>query len=228
MNITAVVPVHGREPLLKYTIGRLARQVNTICIGHYESECAICEEAGATFFYMPPGTSLGRKWQSAVDEARMIDTDVILVMGSASMISDNWIDEMVPHLENYDMVGAAGIHYYYITHNVRKLCYWSGYKGGRSHEPIGVGRLIRKSFLDKANWQIFDVKANHSLDYSTMQKLQYYHGSIGVIQHNAHSVHISTDKWPNKNGYVKMAHRSKQLAIDALDSIFPELKDIQL
>lgn len=226
-KVIAVVPVAGREPLLKYTIGRLAKQIDSvICIGHTSSECDVVESSGGIFYPTPKASTLGQKWTMAVNIAKELEPDAIMIMGSASMVSDNWIDELLPHLDTYDMVGAAGIHYFH--YEGRKLCYWAGYPGGRHGEPIGVGRLIRRSFLEKSGWNIFDKNLNSGLDSSTMKKIAYYKGSVSIIKHNACSVRVSTDKWINKNGYYKMAPRSKALKGHEIDSFFPELKTMEL
>jgi len=226
MKIVSIVPVRGRELLLDLTIGRLTKQVDkVICGGHTESECEVCEKHGADF-YRFGNTSLGYKWQYCVDRAREYSPDAILIMGSASMISDNWIDELYPELEEFAMVGRPGIHYYHIGTTRNRLMYWSGYPGGRSLEPIGVGRLISSEFLDKIDWQIFDKQINSSLDYSTVQRIKWGGGEIGISENEkVESIRISTDLWKNKNGYSKMAkhHHSTEIQeFDILDK-FPEL-----
>ena len=224
----AVIPVSGREALLTYTISRLSRQVGTvICMGHTASECEAVESEGGLFYSLPPHATLGIKWQDAVNIARDFDPDKILIMGSSSMISDNWIDVFSPYLKDHDMVGAAGIHYYHVER--RELCYWSGYKGGRAIEPIGVGRLIRRSTLDALDWQIFAIGLNRGLDDSTMKRVQKIHGSVlNLRSHGCCSVRISSQKWNNTNSHDSMARRSKILKGHEIDEFFPELKTMEL
>lgn len=227
MKITAVIPVAGRESLLKYTIKRLARQVDVICVGHTVQECEAVEQSGGSFFYLPKSVTIGFKWQVAVDEARRRESDVVMIMGSGAMVSDNWFEELLPSLEDYDMVGSAGISYYHFGKR-RQACHWPGYRGGRSIEPIGVGRLVRRSILDKMNWSLYDVRSNKGLDNSSMQKIMRAGGTIGVIKHKAHSVRISKDGWPQKDPFDRMLRLSKEIPPADIEALFPELKDMVL
>lgn len=231
MKIITVIPVKGREILLNATIGRISRQVHkVICAGHTDSECEVCEEYG-DFYYFKNTTTLGSKWQYIVNAARDYNPDAILIMGSASMISDNWIDELYPELEEYSMTGRPGIHYYHIGEKKNKLLYWSGYQGGRSIEPIGVGRLISAKFLDSVNWQIFDATIKTSLDYSTIQRIKWGGGTINVSDNDSvSSIRISTDLWKNKNGFSKIAQLPNSTMLDNFDVLdkFPEIKNLKL
>lgn len=221
--VYAVMPVKGREELLKHTIGRLKKQTYptmAICCGHTESEREVCEKAGAIFIMCPEEIVLGDKWQRCVDRARELeDTEAVMVLGSSDWIEDMWVERMMN--EPYGAVGTAGLHFVDIgRNNLLSAYYWPGYTGNREGESIGAGRVIKKSVLDKVDWQLFDRSYDNSLDYSTTQILTAAKEEIVCCDNPPIGISISTYKWKNK-------HNFKQLLRSSMVSRWKEAKVIE-
>jgi hypothetical protein len=233
MNIVAAIPVHGRHPLLKYTIKRLLTKCGVsrvVCVGGKEDR-STCEKYGANFIHST-NYPLGAKWNKAFQGAKAFDPDAILFVGSSDWVTDNWCKEMYPLLESSYMVGKLGCHLLDIRQNFYRLVYWPGYKKGtrthdrrRDDEPIGIGRLLSRDFLKKIQYTPFNNNQDASLDWTMYQKAGNY---VGLYHGDAHSMAISTDKWGNKHNfnhhYTGKLPSKRLRPADFCDKYFPEYK----
>jgi hypothetical protein len=124
-KVVAVIPVHGRLPLLPHTIKRLYRKndvYKVICVGDGLAEKAICLEAGAEWvpFRNKP---LGAKWNAGFIEAKKYDPDAVLYVGSSDWLSNDWTTTMQPYVNQHGIAGVPGCHFIDIGHELR-LVYW--------------------------------------------------------------------------------------------------------
>lgn len=223
-KVVAVIPVHGRHPLLKQTISRLLNKNGchaVVCAGDREDK-DVCEQAGATYI-IHDNRFLGQKWNACFLRAERMNPDAVLFMGSSDWVSDNWVPTMLSHLNSRThMVGKSGCYLldisdpYYPSYSewyrpkpIReyRLVYWPGYKYGspidstqnRSNESIGIGRLISKKGLDNIGWKPFHDKMHDSLDYCMHKKFRD-HSKI-VYDKSICSMAVSTDRWSNKHTF---------------------------
>jgi hypothetical protein len=215
LKVMACMPVHGRLPLLKHTIGRLYRKNHVdkvICVGSYD-ERATCEKAGAHFipFHNNP---LGRKWNIAFQEAKQFNPDACLFVGSSDFISDNWIPTITKNLDKHDLIGLPGCYFVDIS-NTYRLVYWPGYDGKRRGESIGIGRVISAKFLDKIGWKPFDDKIDNSLDFSMYSRVMSKNRLL-LNTKDIFSLSISTNRWPNKHRFEE--HWNGQLKSFKIDN----------
>ena len=226
MKIIAVVPVKGREEIIKVTIPRLARQVfKVIVAGHTESECDICESAGVDFYLCKGDILLGAKWQFIIDKAREYNPDAILILGSGGVISDDYCEQMFPDLEEYSMTGKAGVHVFDTMRNgTKRMIYWPGYTGARGIEPQGNGRLFSAKFLDSCNWQIYDKKRNGSLDGATMTIIHRNHGTIKSRKgETPYVMRISSWQYMQKDPFDRLAKYAGVRKIENIDEILSKI-----
>lgn len=234
MKTVAIIPVHGRLPLLKHTIERLLKKNGVdlvVCIGDSEDEEMVSIKAGAKFFYhqnMP----LGRKWNYGFQKAREFSPDVCLFVGSSDWLSDNWLPELLPLMDEYDMVGKPDFTMMDISDSIRCVR-WGGYKGERKDEPIGIGRLISARILDKMSWKPFVDEKNNSMDFAMYEKVQNLGGNVGLITDpNLIPLSLSTNKWENKHKFEdhwnnKIPGDNKRINnMSELFELFPEYKQI--
>lgn len=234
MKTIAIVPVKGREPLLKHTISRLVRQVDRVIVaGHTETERIICVNRGAMFYFCEPDMPLGAKWQLCADVAMALEPDAVLIMGSSDMISDNWIERMGQYLEEgYAMAGTSGIHFLDVQpQNFKRLMHWKGYTNDRKGEPIGTGRIISAAAVRMANGFVFDRNKNHALDWSNMQILANIKDKWGnkfikcadySHDYEAKCLSISTYKWENKHKFPHVLQDSASTKVDNVDEFLSE------
>jgi hypothetical protein len=200
-NVIAVVPVHGRVPLLKHTIERLLNKngcYKVICIGDGLEEKQLCESLGAV--WVPhQNKPLGAKWNAGFKRAKDFNPDACLYVGSSDWLCNYWITLMKPHLDSYEMVGTPGCYFLDIGNELR-LVKWDGYTGARADETIGIGRLLSKKLLDKLGWEPFDGTKDNSLDRNMKDRAR----ALGFEDHmvkddRLKACSISTNKWKNKH-----------------------------
>lgn len=233
MRTVAVIPVHGRLPLLKYTIERLLKKNGcdaVICVGDQIEEQEVCEDAGAEFIFHE-NVPLGKKWNAGFVEAKKYNPDAVLFVGSSDWISDNWLPSLAPFMMKFkiDMIGKADFYLLDIGENLR-FCHWRGYvQKERKAEPIGIGRVISRRVLDILNWKPIEETLNSSIDYSMYHRVLGVGGKVELFKGDIQSLSISTDLWPNKHKFED--HYKNKLPSDRmpgfekwLDEKFPEYK----
>lgn len=221
--------VKGRLPLLKHTIERLYNRNNVykvICSGDDPKDRKVCEAAGAEWI-QEPNRPLGRKWNAAFKAAEKYNPDACLFVGSSDWISDNWIPEILPLLDEYDMVGLPGCHFLHIGRNEMKACYWPGYTGQRSIESIGIGRMISSRVLSRLHFYPFNSQLDKSLDGSMQHIVTSVAGKIHLLDSKkVTAVSISTDEWPNKHRfsdhYLGFLPSEKINPVDLIEKGFEE------
>ena len=205
MKIVAVIPVHGRLPLLEITIRRLYRKNKidkVICVGDNPDDKTLCKKAGAAWCEHK-NKPLGEKWNAGFVFAKEhYDPDYVLYVGSSDWVSDNWIPVTLEFLQanDFDVVGKPD---YNMLHYGKELfmCHWTGYPSGswRENEPIGIGRILSKKFLDKIGWQPFESFLDASMDWCMVQKLikipGHRFGSFNSVE--IQSLSLSCDAWDN-------------------------------
>jgi hypothetical protein len=231
-KVLAVIPVLGRLPLLKFTIERLYRKnhiYKVICVGSSKDERQLCESLGALWVDYK-NVPLAEKWNRGFQETKQYDPDACVFVGSSDWISDNWIAEMKPHLQQYDLIGTHGCHFLHLGNKENQLCYWPGYHKQRKGESIGIGRLLSRSLLDKLHFKPFNDQLHNSLDGSMQQRSSEVAGRLHVVgTHLIKSVSISTDLWENKHKFSE--HWTNLLPSQKIEDVdnwieinFPEAK----
>lgn len=239
--IVAVIPVLGRGLLVRHTVGRLVRQkIHVVVVCQYVYEFSFFEGIDKKYLTLKVcyGKNLGFKWNYGFIVAKELNPDAILYVGSSDWVTDNWIDSLSEYLNGADYVGVQD---YYLAHfefnvpydksqkyddlseqlNRVRVGHWIGYSGPRMGEPIGIGRLLSRKFLDRINFMPFDNNLNKNLDHSMHLKAQNV-VSLRCDDHKCLS--ISTTLWSNKHNYfVDMDNSgSKILNVKFLNKYFPE------
>ena len=235
-NVVAVIPIKGRLELLTQTIKRLKTKNNVstvICVGETLQEKNCVQKAGGVFV-IHRNEPLGAKWNYGFISAKKYNPDAVLFVGSSDWISDNWLDVMMSKIESgADLVGKKDFYLLDIATKTNQFrsCHWLGYgQGVRLNEPIGIGRVISASILEKINWSPFDKTLNNSMDWSMYSKVLSAGGKVEMIDNNELvSLSISTDQWINKHKFEnhwRDAVPSKTIRIDNqfIFDKFPEYK----
>lgn len=196
-KVVAVIPVHGRLPLLPFTIRRLYDKngiSKVICVGDGVHEKQVCEQSGA-LWVQHQNKPLGKKWNAGFLAAKELNPDAILYAGSSDWLSDNWLTIMQPYLNLHQMVGVPGMNLVDIAHRLRAV-EWSGYDRRFRDETIGIGRVLSRNLLNKIQWQPFNDLKDNSLDRSMADKAK----SVGVpdyfvIDNRIKALSISSPFW---------------------------------
>jgi hypothetical protein len=210
MKIIAPIPAFGRIPLLEQTIKRLYNKngiYKVIVIGHENEAKEIAIKNGADFVYHE-NTPLGAKWNAGFKACQKFDHDAVIFLGSSDWISDDYLSIVAPLINEFDLIGKLGCHFFDKQivnggHPRYRLVHWLGYgTGTRQNEPIGIGRIISKSMLQKINYTPFNPTLDSSLDWSMWQQVHKHNPRIKILDESqCQLVSISTNKWVNKHKF---------------------------
>lgn len=107
---------------------------------------------------------LSEKWNYGIYYFKEKKVDAIIILGSDNFISFDSIKVYKNTLldEKIDVLGFRDIYYWH----KEMSCgfYHRGYTIDRVGEPIGAGRMLKKSALDKMQWRPWNKEKNVGLD----------------------------------------------------------------
>ena len=202
--IVAVIPVFGREPLLKYTIRRAydKNRVNyVIVLGESESEEETAKKEGAIFI-KHKNRPLGKKWNAGFIYAKRFNPDALLFIGSSDWISSDWMDRAYTEILNgAGYVGKSDFDMVDIKGDVRRFCKWYGYVCKRKNETIGIGRLVSRKLLDAINFSPFPDNKDNSMDYGMYLHCINHKMPIKILTNDSIFLSISCDLWKNMHQF---------------------------
>ena len=243
MNITTVIPVRGRLPLLDRTLRRLREQIvpinNIVVVGERDDEFDVAMNNGARFVKCP-NHPLGRKWQVGLQHARKAfpNTDFYFHTGSDEWFTNGYTAAMIKEIGKCGMVGMreyVGLHIN--SNGVMTGCLWDGFhQKSRRNEAVGSGRIMTRATLDRLKWEVVDPGLDKNLDHSMMMKLRRVGIKTKTVSidepgpaQNQRIMAISCDLWRNKRNLSMMLRagmvnqvKSETLAT-FLKSEFPEI-----
>jgi hypothetical protein len=236
MKAIAIIPVHGRLPLLALTIDRLLHKngfAEVICMGETDEEAKTCLDAGAVFSFYP-NLPLGRKLNHGYMVAESLHADAVAYVSSSDWLSDNWLSMVAPYVERYDLIGKLGCTFAHVTDSSIKMVHWGGYTGrGMQGQPVGIGRMLTRGALERMRWRPFDDHLCRSLDYSMIFSLMDLSPVGRVLIYNSpqiQSLSISTHLWSNIHTLPAdgVPRREPQWLHDNFPEIFTLQKQISL
>jgi len=124
---------------------------------------AMAREWGALYVDVP-NNPLGRKFNAALQAARTLEPDIVLLMGSDDVFSREVAEAYRPHFTRDAYVGLRDLYFYQTETGA--MGYWPGYPAGpRWGEPAGCGRLIGRRWLEAVTWHPWDDAQQNCLDY---------------------------------------------------------------
>lgn len=231
MKLTAPIPVFGRFPLVRLTISRLKRQgVTPIILGHEREAMDIAQQMDVEFISIS-NDPLGTKWNKGFQASQNYQADGVMFMGSSDWCSDDYVDSVRLHLNDFGMLGMLGCHFADVADEIR-LVHWKGYKDSiRVNEPIGIGRVLRTDFLQKIQWSPFDQRLSSGLDWSMWLKAIKTNQEIGILPDDGQIklLSISTNKWNNKHKFTDHwtgSLKSERCDVSLIENGFSELKEL--
>lgn len=137
---------------------------------------------------MTENKPLGRKWQRAVDCARLANPDFVYITGSDDVISSDFISRNVALMKRREVlhIAMSGPRSWFLFDLV-------GFRAGRSIDeslwqisyhnhfhlmPLGAGRIYSAEFLDSVDWQIFEQSWDKLLDDKGYNLVMEQNGAI--------------------------------------------------
>jgi len=163
-NPVVVIATHNRVEVTKKNIEHLQNQrCKIVLVVSREDEEQyfknLFPEIIVTLFSNNP---LGAKWQHGVDEARKLNADPMIIVGSDDYLSSDYIDRCLNHiLKGWELIGTTHWHTYNPNYD---LLYKMRYTNQNISFPIGSGKCFSKSLLDRMRWKVFNGMLSRKLD----------------------------------------------------------------
>lgn len=165
---------------------------------------------------------LGEKWNAGIEYCKDLDFDYVLILGSDDLLSVSGLDVYVNYIKQQHLFIGFEDFYVFCTYT-KRMSHWSGYFGKRSGEPVGAGRLIHRSIVEAANFNLWNPIINRGLDNSTVKKLDALGFKPTTINARANQVVLVDIKsGTNLGAYEKYAGKGVT-AKRILPHYFPEL-----
>jgi hypothetical protein len=173
MKVCCVFPAHRRAAITLETIRLLKRQTvkpHVIMVGDSRVEAAIANEAGCEYIQYA-NRPLSSKWQVGVWRAGDYNPEAVLVMGSDHWFTPDWCETYLSHLKKHDVVGCSGWRVLRLEKRSIQIVHRS-YRGPRSAEPIGMGRMYSRAAMRQMGWTLYKERKNRRVDGVAMRRAQ--------------------------------------------------------
>lgn len=218
MNIVVAIASHEREAPLCTVLRVMPKDWHTVIVLTTGEDPAPYLKRPNTHVFHYANSPLGAKWQHAVNKARELGPDLLIVDGSDdALIGDT--KKLVATMSDCDMLGFMGFEAFDGTHH-----YWLRY---RPHitMPIGGGRVYTRALLDRMRWRLFDTSLEKWLDergYANARRAGDGKGGAARIKlvDRAPGLQVVALKgdWPQKNSMAKYL-RGRNIEVTALDKV---------
>lgn len=182
MKIACVFPAHRRPHITLETIRMLKRQTvkpHVIMVGDSHIEAAIAGEAGCEYIQYA-NRPLSSKWQVGVWRAGDYNPDAVMIMGSDHWFTPSWCETYLGYLDKYDVVGAGEWYILRLDKGGIQIVRRS-YRGPRSAEPCGLGRMYSRAALRRMGWTLYKERKNRRTDGVAMRRAQAVGCKIGTV-----------------------------------------------
>lgn len=163
-NPVVVIATHNRVSVTQHNISLLQKQNCKIVlvVSRYDEELhfkTLFPDITVTVFSNSP---LGAKWQHGVDEARKLNADPMIIVGSDDFLGVDYIDRCLNHLvKGWELIGTTHWHTYNPNYD---LLYKMRYTNLNTSFPIGSGKCFSKSLLERMKWKVFNTTLSRKLD----------------------------------------------------------------
>lgn len=213
MKVFCVFPAHRRAPITVETIRMLDRQTvkpRVILVGDSSVEADIAAKTGCEYIQYP-NRPLASKWQAGIWRTGDLGADAILIIGSDTWLTPNWIETYLHRLDKFDVVGCSEWHILQLERKSLKVAR-RGYRGPRASEPCGLGRMYSRRALQKMSWVLYKERKNKHVDGVAMRRAQMTGCSIGVINRpGVLALEVKCAQWKMMHGLDGL-HENRNLA----------------
>jgi hypothetical protein len=222
MRILCVMPIFGRPEITTETIGMLQKQHlafdKIIVVGSSLADAAVAADTGCAYLNMP-NHPLSNKVQAGVNLARSYEPDAILLTGSDSWLTLDYVAKCANQLSRgVQLVGKRQINVasLYCKEPLKLLsCAYTV-----RADPIGAGRAIAASALKLLDWQVFPSGLERGLDSASFDRLRKVirADEIHCFANNSNPaiLEIKSDAWSCLTQMSSIVG-SRTLAIDTVE-----------
>lgn len=109
-----------------------------------------------------PNLPLGAKWQAGVNAVSKMLPNPLVILGSDDILIYNYIETVLHKMkQGFDFIGTDAWYTYNVESN---RIYENKYINRNENRPIGSGKAMSLSLLNKMHWKVFDASARNGLD----------------------------------------------------------------
>ena len=162
MNPIIVMAMWGRRELVRKNLEMLDAQV--IVASSLQEDFDFLRSLKVNNLQILPTSNrpLGAKWQHAVDAARLLGADPLIILGSDDFLSAGFVAKACHLTKDFDFIYFDK---WYIFDTQSRKSYALDYQMARfGKPPLGSGRIYSKKFLDAHSGRLFDNGIDSRLD----------------------------------------------------------------
>lgn len=161
MNPIVLMAMQGRHSLVETNLRLLSQQkCEIVVVASLAEDFTFLRSLEIPHLQIVPASNypLGAKWQSGVDQCRILQANPLIIVGSDDFLSADFIEKACELSQKIDFIYFTK---WYIFDQISLKAYHLRYK---MLFPLGSGRVFSGKFLDKKQWKLFDSGMNHHLD----------------------------------------------------------------
>ena len=167
-NLLFLTAMHGRHDTVQKCIDKMPN-IRRLFVYSTDEDYEFIKDKCEACVYAP-NDPLSLKWQKGLEEAKKLDFEGLVILGSDDYVDEAFINYVSDNISKHDLIGFKDIYF----ESEDDLYYWGGYTNDRIGEPIGAGRTINRRLLDEMGWQLWMRKINNSLDLLAWNRMKYY------------------------------------------------------
>lgn len=138
-------------------------QIEALAVISEEEMIPLCEKYGINWVIYK-NEPLGEKKNFGLRNAKEFDFDYLMEIGSDDLILNELLDDYKPLIGKNDFFGISDAAY---INSETGEC-----RRHTSKSTYGAGRMIARSGLEKANWNLWNDKLNRGMDNNSVFGLQ--------------------------------------------------------
>ncbi len=175
-DLTIVIAAHDRLAILEQVITQFSAIEErkpegsiqlVICLSD-RNEASLLEnsigERAWIHIILCPNKPLGNKWQQAVNYAKELNPNHLLVCGSDDVVSEDYLSQCESSFLQYSDLDLCAPNHWHIV-NLAENVYRVKYKNSSTKQVLGAGRMYSRFFLDEIDWRLFDRQLDSGLDH---------------------------------------------------------------
>jgi glycosyltransferase involved in cell wall biosynthesis len=201
MNIVVAIASHQRQKPLNIVLRCLPSDWHCVVVVTDQTDVQAIADRPNTHAFRHPNEPLGGKWQRAIDEARKLDPDFLIITGSDDVLLGE-TNALVERMSDHDMLVFTA---------------WTIFDGRAHYDarynelrpphkpPIGGGRVYSRKLLDKIRWQLFDThKRIHMDDYGWQNAIRNDAKVIAADAHAGIDIISLKGPWAQLNSFERL------------------------
>lgn len=201
VKVVVCIASHRRSGPLNIVLRCLPQDWHAAVVVTDQSDADDIVPRDLTHVIIHPNEPLGAKWQRAVDEARALSPDYLIVTGSDDVLTGDTA-ALATTMQGHELLIFTA----WTIFDGDK--HWRAkYNALRSpHKPpIGGGRVYSRALLDRMRWQLFDTrKGIHMDDYGWQNALRCGAMVIKGDTHEGIDIISLKGPWQQLNSFQRL------------------------